>query len=209
MLTKNIYYINLDHRTDRKDEFLSEMQKCNIPESEIRRFSAIKTNPGYIGCSLSHVAVLTEAFEKISDQDEFVVIFEDDFVWKVSVDTINKVLDNFVKLVQDWDVLILGAPSYDFKTKDIDVPGVKKCLSAQTTTGYIIRVKYIPNLIAVFQESADKLKAGEPYSKWAADQVWKKLQEKDNWFITVPGLGKQRPSYSDIENKHVDYASFV
>ena len=46
-----IYYINLEHRTDRKEQFLNEMKKIQMPESKINRIEGIYTqNIGIVGC---------------------------------------------------------------------------------------------------------------------------------------------------------------
>jgi hypothetical protein len=37
------------------------------------------------------------------------------------------------------------------------------------------------------------------------DQYWKRLQPQSNWYIFEPKLGKQRASFSDIEDTAVDY----
>ena len=43
------------------------------------------------------------------------------------------------------------------------------------------------------------------YGIFGLDQYWKRLQPSAKWFHIVPPLGKQRGSYSDIENIFVDY----
>ena len=51
-----IYYINLDHREDRKTQFLQEMAKAGVPPDKIVRISAVpKPGQGDWGCSLSHL----------------------------------------------------------------------------------------------------------------------------------------------------------
>ena len=67
---------------------------------------------------------------------------------------------------------------------------------------------YYDKLIDNFKESCDNLldtKEKTNYNKWAIDQNWSKLQEKDNWFIFNPTLAYQMDDYSDIEGKNVDY----
>ena len=55
---KNIFYINLDTRPDRKTRFELEMKKLGL---EATRFNAIKHKSGAVGCSMSHLALLKYA----------------------------------------------------------------------------------------------------------------------------------------------------
>ena len=51
-------YINLDERNDRKVDIEYQLSLLNIPKEKIHRFSAIKNEKGYLGCSMSHKKVL-------------------------------------------------------------------------------------------------------------------------------------------------------
>jgi glycosyl transferase family 25 len=205
-MLKKVYFINLDDRVDRKIAFLEEMKQYGLSDpDQVVRFPAVKTTPGYIGCALSHVGVLKQCLER---NEDLVAIFEDDFAWKMNPQAVNEILERFFSQVGDWDVLIMAAPNYDLQTSEYGITGIKKCHRAQTTTGYIVKRHYMEKLISIFEVSAQKLQAGEKYSTWAIDQAWKKLQETDAWFITVPGIGKQRAGFSDIENAMVNY-SFI
>ena len=54
-----IYYINLDHRIDRKEKFLECMNDLQVPKSKIERISAIyEPNLGILGCTKSHMLAL-------------------------------------------------------------------------------------------------------------------------------------------------------
>jgi glycosyl transferase family 25 len=73
----HIYFINLDHRTDRLQQFQEEIQKL-APLDKVERIQAVhKPELGGLGCSLSHVKTL-ETFLK-SDYKNCLV-FEDDFM---------------------------------------------------------------------------------------------------------------------------------
>ena len=48
------WYINLEHRTDRKDQIEAELNKMGIVAE---RFPAIYDSFGALGCSMSHLAV--------------------------------------------------------------------------------------------------------------------------------------------------------
>jgi GR25 family glycosyltransferase involved in LPS biosynthesis len=59
---KNIFYINLEGRPDRKIFFEKQMK---IMGFKATRFNAIKNSCGALGCSLSHLALLKYAKKTI------------------------------------------------------------------------------------------------------------------------------------------------
>ena len=71
-MLKNVYYINLEHRTDRKDKVEAELSGLGW---EYQRFNAVKHKSGRVGCSTSHLRLLEMAKEK---DLEYIVIVEDD-----------------------------------------------------------------------------------------------------------------------------------
>ncbi len=68
----NIYYINLDRRTDRKYHIENQLKILNWNG---KRFPAIQNSFGALGCSLSHLALLKYARE---NQLSHILIMEDD-----------------------------------------------------------------------------------------------------------------------------------
>ena len=85
-----IYYINLDNRTDRNEEFLKEMEKLNIPEEKIMRIPAIYNKErGHVGCALSHVILWKQLIDD-KNNDYYLICeddntFDDDFVNKIKI----------------------------------------------------------------------------------------------------------------------------
>eukprot|EP00918_Siedleckia_nematoides_P045918 GHVU01100659.1.p1 GENE.GHVU01100659.1~~GHVU01100659.1.p1 ORF type:complete len:269 (+),score=17.10 GHVU01100659.1:176-982(+) len=55
---RGVYFINLETRTDRKEAFVSEMNKTGVPDEKIVRIPAPRTKHGGTGCALSHYAVV-------------------------------------------------------------------------------------------------------------------------------------------------------
>ena len=99
-----------------------------------------------------------------------------------------------------------------------------KCKATQTCTWYLIKKSYYNTLINCFTESKNNLTSNlEILTKYkiekkrkillkfltkknlSIDQQWKKLQKKDNWYRFNINLGYQKPDYSNICNKNVDY----
>ena len=54
----NAFYINLDHRTDRKEHITEQLATLALTTCE--RFKAIKMENGAVGCSMSHLKILDD-----------------------------------------------------------------------------------------------------------------------------------------------------
>ena len=129
---------------------------------------------------------------------------EDDFEWKIK--NPYYILRNALNSNINWNVILL---SCNGKINEYN-KNLQKVTRCQTASGYIIKVKYIPILLKIWERDMNyrlenNIKIGDKnYHKTCIDQSWKILQ-KDAWFSTNPIIGKQMNSYSDIENKVVDY----
>jgi GR25 family glycosyltransferase involved in LPS biosynthesis len=193
----DVYYINLEHRTDRKEQIESELSKVF---SSFERFNAIKHSNGAIGCGKSHIEILKKG---LTSNKDYICIFEDDFVWELQPEDVKEKLDSIFK--QDFNIVLL---SYHFPViipKKLSSNKLGFFTNCQTTSGYIIHKTFIPNLLKNFEQCISILKS-KNNKNMAIDQNWKSLQKFENKFYTAsPRLGKQRPSYSDIEKKEVSY----
>ena len=196
---RKTYYINLEHRKDRKDHIETQLQK--IGASNVERFNAIKHNHGrmggHMGCALSHIALLEHVIQTSDHQEpaqlDAVLILEDDFEWKYDSTFCNTVIDKCLSLSNEWNVCLLSCNGSCKPISDHH-QNVENC---QTTSAYIIKTSYVPTLLAHW-------KAQMPELKSAIDQSWKELQH-DSWIASNPILGKQAKSYSDIQKGVVDY----
>ena len=191
------YYINLDHRTDRKKFTIKELQKVGIYNP--RRFRAIKKDIGAIGCFTSHLEVL-----KIARRNKwpYVTIFEDDILFLEPKETLEK-LDRIVNSDIEWDVILLGGNNHKpYQSINEDCIKVNNC---QTTTTYIVKQPYYDTLINHWEEGLQKLIETEDIPKYALDVYWKILQKKDNFLLITPVNVVQKEGYSDIEKRNVNY----
>jgi len=191
---EHVVYINLDERVDRKYDVQRELLHV-FSAANLHRFPAIKDEVGGIGCTKSHIAVLEMA--KAKDWSN-VMIVEDDFVWK-NVDLGAPVLAEL--LTKPYDVIVLGGT---YVVSDVGY----RLVSCQTTTGYIVHQSYYDTLLANYKEGLSLLQTSKAYNVYALDQYWKRLHKKGNWRIVQPILCAQRPGYSDIEKRHVDYSRY-
>jgi GR25 family glycosyltransferase involved in LPS biosynthesis len=202
-----IYYINLDHRIDRNEQLLQELQKMNIPTSKIIRIPGIYTKGfGVLGCGLSHLKAL-ELF-MISDYSNCLIL-EDDFMFSHDLNHTNLLLEIFFKTMPIFDVCMLAA-IIDIPCKDTISPYIKKVIGARTASAYIVSRNFAPVLIQLIRDSTKLLDyvkkvTGQKAISYCHDMFWKRLQPQSNWYILNPKLGVQRESYSDIEECIIDH----
>lgn len=135
-----IYYINLEHRTDRNTHFLKECSKQCIPLEKIQRFNAIngsthlftetekklfenvdylqmqmQTKHKIMGNQLSHFYIY---LEMIKNNYETIIICQDDIVFKEQfIMHINNILNN---LPQNAEIVHFGFNKY--AARDVVLP---------------------------------------------------------------------------------------
>jgi GR25 family glycosyltransferase involved in LPS biosynthesis len=192
------FFINLDHRTDRKQHVEKQLRSIGI--STPVRFSAIKLPNGAIGCGVSHLRCLEHARDNAWDH---VLIVEDDIQFldpTLFVNQMNACLHN----QKEWDVLLLAGnnvPPY----REIDTTCVQVSF-CQTTTGYLVKNHYFETLINNIRSGISHL-IREPNNSimYAIDKFWILLQRQDKWLLIVPLTVTQREDYSDIEKMPTNY----
>ena len=208
-----VLIINLNERKDRLEFIMDQCDKMEIPKDKIVRIEAIKEDPGWRGCTKSHIKTLQLA--KLNGWER-IMILEDDVLFTCTKEYLDDTVKEVVLNKGIWDVILMNyslscvAPIGLDKTEE----GRKKLKSyypvtkitdrffkidnyAVTASCYIIQNSYYDKLINNYQES---LIVGK-----ALDIHWFKLQKKDKWFLPVPPVGVQRPDYSDIMKRHLSY----
>lgn len=203
-----LYYINLKKRPDRL-EYLREnvlpyinvdgMQKIWVTAADFTLGSCISQRAA--GCSFSHLWVWKDALEKGYDK---IIVLEDDIELIKSEKEISEILEKLKSV--DFSICNLAynnrAPlretKYDF---------LFRCNNIQTTGCYVASVPFLKKIIPHIEAATSRLLKGESYEINAIDQAWKKFQDVDNWYVSER-IGKQRKSYSDIDQVTVDNSSF-
>jgi GR25 family glycosyltransferase involved in LPS biosynthesis len=203
--------INLPHRADRRQECLTELSRIGLPADDGIFFCA-RSEPefGALGCALSHAKVLAD-FLFQSDLP-FALIFEDDFSIRDAPTFISTIAE-FCTRDFLWDVFLLGHNSA-VPIEPTHFENAVRVVNSQTASGYLVGRLYAIKLIDYFFRSAELLRRyqylPEPNrtitrSFFSCDILWKELQVKDRFVIALPSLIIQRPSYSDIEKRVVNY----
>ena len=198
-MLENIFYINLEHRTDRKAHVENELKKMGW--KNYTRFNAIKCKDGRVGCSMSHLKLLKDAKENNLD---YVVIVEDDICF-TQPKVFNDMLEDFLSKNIEYDVLLLAGNLRSRSTINL-TSYLHKVYRSCTTTGYIVKKHYYDTLIENIESGIKNLLSHpELHGQFAIDTNWFTLQEKDNWVIFRPRTITQLPDYSDIEKRNVSY----
>jgi GR25 family glycosyltransferase involved in LPS biosynthesis len=203
-----IYFINLQHRTDRLNHISNELMKTNINPSKIHRINGVYHNAyGAIGCTKSHILAL-ETF--IDSGKENCIIFEDDFTFIESQDNINKLINDVFNHLHDYDLLMLASDTYNEQATEFSF--VTKIIDAQTTAGYVVSKKFAPVLLSNYKESLSKIEnqfeeLGYTNHDFCLDIYMKQLQPISKWYCISPKIGKQLDGYSDI-SKNCKYNNY-
>jgi glycosyl transferase family 25 len=189
------FYINLERRTDRREQIEKELSDKGI---DFERFPAIEfPQQGHIGCSLSHLTLLKIARER---KYEAVMMFEDDFEFLVTKEEWDQLIQ---RLPASYDVVMLG---YNIMESLPYNETFDQAVNVQTTSGFIVHSKFFNTLIDRWQEGVTKF-VDHPWeeSTYCCDQYWKALQPISEWYVYKTRIGRQRGGYSDLEKKFTYY----
>jgi len=222
MLLDKVYIINLEHRTDRKQQIISELTRVGITNYEF--FKAIKPtietvnkwnsrflNPipqwfqntggddtkyriGSLGCMLSHIEILKECIKKDYTN---VLILEDDCEFLIpegiSFENILTLLKPQIDHLQFGILYLAGNHNGSNLTKISD--NIFKVNGSLTTGSYIINksvMKYIVDNIQGFEREVDIYYGNI-------------IQPMFPCYCIMPHLTKQATGYSDIVQREVNY----
>jgi GR25 family glycosyltransferase involved in LPS biosynthesis len=207
-----IYYINLGHRPDRNDEFLSNFSEEDA--NKIHRIDGIyEPENGALGCLKSHIKALEyvlaqNADASNQDDDKNILVCEDDFYIK-DIHYCNRMLEYSFKVLPRWDVIMLAQNTHDSNDTEYVTDNNEKIIKIKhsaTAAGYLLKKSYIPRLLEIYKNDLDKYtKTGEWSDFYCVDVSWVPLQQKDEWFAFYPTVANQRASYSDIQKGMIDY----
>lgn len=200
----HILYINLNHRTDRKEKIEKELEKLGWL-GKSNRFPGVSLGNGAAGCSMSHIKCLELAKNERWDH---VVILEDDIEF-LDPGFFLEQCNRFLMAKREWDVLLLAGNNMLPYIPCPDNTAIQ-VMNCQTTTGYIVKRQYYDTLIVNYKEGLQKL-LREPTNKkeFAIDKYWLPLQGKDKWYLIIPLTVVQRKDYSDVEKKTTNYQRYM
>ena len=189
---QHVLYINLDERTDRREHTEQEFKRLGLPGLRVQ---AVKTKPGQLGCTLSHIKCLEMAKE---NNWNHVMICEDDILFAKDAEMVKDRFNTFLSRHKDWDVIALGLVVKDGLYIDDSAATIK---SGWCTTCYIVRKEYYDVLLNNFKISAERLQK-KISSNNGIDCVWQSLQRRDRWMTILPIIVIQNPDKSDIHKSN-------
>lgn len=214
------FLINLNDRSDRLLDSISEFDKLNI--KGVERFDAVKfeessVNGVVMGCTQSHIDIL---MYQVDNNLNKIIIFEDDFcldlVSKEEYHINDQIILNLTKI--NADLLLLGSCLID-QSHSVSENVIKPNNFVQTTC-YISNLNFAKFVINNFDYlDKESLVYGEAidtfYSVLSSKSHWLENREKKDKQILLennlkiyfhyPILFSQRPSYSNLINRHVNY----
>lgn len=193
-----IYCINLDDRTDRWEHAQEEFRKVGILD-RVQRFPGIRETDGRLGVIKANLAIIKIAKEK---KLKNVLIFEDDV--KFIVDNPDEVLSKAIQQIGNikWHLFYLGANTHQKLVK------FKPNLILLKNSFAVHSMAYSELMYDIFINKYDKIKSISTFDDILDVFLARKIQEKFICLMTNPMMTTQMNSYSDIENKNVDY-SFI
>jgi len=205
-LFDRVVCINLSSRPDRWKQVRRELRRIGL--QDVRRFDAIKRKRGIRGCTMSHVQVVQEALD---DKLSNILIFEDD-VQFVNYD--EKIIEGALEQLFSlkWDMFYLGSSS-NSNFRKFSKYLLKPTSGVKATHAYALNSSVFQQIIDhkwVWQipdwESLDdnSLRLAEHIDKFYRDI----LIPNCRCFHINPIQAVQRKSYSDVQNKVMDYSKW-
>ena len=185
----NILYINLDHRTDRKEHMEISLQGYNY-----ERVSAIEDKDGYIGCAKSHIKCIEIARAR---KYQRVIILEDDFMFYKD--------NNFknISLPETFDIFLLCNRIKKHVSLNDTFIKVKDC---SWTSGHILNQSIYNDLIDNL-ETGIELRKGNKGHDYKLDIYWNKLFDHYECISHNFVFATQREGYSNIMNQNMKYSN--
>lgn len=194
-----VYFINMDHRTDRLDDIMEELERVGVPPAKIKRIPGVKDKYPALGCSKAHLEALLDCK---TNGYRTCIVLEDDFVFKDEKPGVWSQLNWLVASHVEWDMILLARNANLWEHTNFDP--LVRIVAAQTTGGYMVHANFLDVLIDNVRNGIAELDKGyDP--DLCIDQYWKLIQKQNKWYTFHPRMGHQRNSFSDIQNTVTDY----
>jgi len=143
---------------------------------------------------------------------DHVAIFEDDFYFTQNEAVINERLSKFLNAVPNFDLLMFSA-NIQKTTPTPNCQVADRCIKVLAGSGYVVNKPFYHKLRDIYKASLDELSSPRctsqnqigPFCR-PIDVMWESTVPTAQWYVFNPLLGHQRPGFSNIENKGVDYS---
>jgi len=200
----DLFYINLDHRTDRNDLMIKNWEGI-VCLNRVKGTVFSEHKFGTAGCYESHRKILKMlCIENINrEQQQLCIIAEDDIIPSQSFrDKLEVILS---EIPRDWDVLMLGysiseRSKYNFAYSQSNCKRVSNNIAKANEhvlsgTCYMINPKFYELMLEEYKKEA--------YGQ-DLDSMLMVIQKKFNVYMAMPSLCYQYQSYSDNSKMLLD-----
>jgi len=209
-----VYCISLKSRTDRRENFLSEVNKYNLGDfsffdaidgKEIDKESLISSFPentfhwfnrhntlGAVGLIYSNIQILEEA---ITNDYENILILEDDCFFSEEIKNIQSYLD---LVPENCDILYFGGNHYGYHN---NYKINEKILKLQTT--------HMTHAICIKKHMYEILKKKFETFESELDNMYLDIQRSYNVYSVFPSIIKQKAGHSDIVGGYANYEGMI
>lgn len=196
-----VFVINLDDEKEKFEEVKKQLVSYKI---KCYRFSAIHHPHGFVGCALSHLALIEHAKK---DHWPYVMVLEDDALLRHKMEEWS-LIKKFLKQESDhWD-LFIGGTTYlqpvqwklDHHKILPDGIDIVECRDVHAT-----------HFIVYHQDSYDRILGWHdlpmPLEKRPPIDVFIQESSLRTW-VPIPFLASQKPRHSTVRGQRVNYESF-
>ena len=216
-LMSRSFYINLDHRTDRSDEFLRELARVRLSGTQRipgvlltdEENEKINREGGFLwpadynhlnslvkaqrACALSH----KEAVRKAKENGwKNVLIFEDDCIFIDDIKSELVKIEDFISKNDNWDMIFLGV-SLNFAPEPYNDTFYRLRGNFATAHSYIVNSRFYDEILNFsFNEHLTN------------DTYYRFKSNTHEVLLTKKMLTTQRDGFSDNENRHMEYSQF-
>lgn len=175
--------LNLDKRRDRLEAFTNHALSINL---QFERFKALPHIGPHQSFNFSFLAILAEFWHS---GKETLLFIEDDCQFQ----NLDKLPAAINQLPANWDMLYLGANLLDHEGYSKNLVRVKK---AWATHAVAFRREVVWHILTNYHNVSAQM-----FDNWLGEEIHPKF----NCFMCKPVMAVQRPGYSDIWQKEVDY----
>jgi GR25 family glycosyltransferase involved in LPS biosynthesis len=202
-----VYYINMDHRADRREALLKEFARVGLANDQITRVHATsyKDCPNS-GCMSSHAAALRIAEKHCQDRENanpYALIIEDDFQFIDDVSKIHSDISFFLeaKKNDNWDAILLTTHLAKLANVEHTNSIFSQIKYSSNAAGYLIHKDAMIPLARLFEDNLENLYQTKMYWIYQNDQLWYQMMETRNWYMFNHYLGFQKGDYSDLSGE--------
>lgn len=207
-----IYYINLESRPDRNKNAIIQLRLLDPTLQKVERVEGVVYTDdnlipklrNAVGCSKAHINVAKKILENKYNN---VLVFEDDFNIKISIEEFDKYMCYFIKNIPVYSFLCLGTGSNLETIKHNKL--LYKVLKSWTTTGYMISNNIVSRWINHAEMCTQRLIKTKKLTGNVIDEAWFNFfgPNSNSYTFNTKNyrLITQIPGYSDIDEYYINW----